>query len=117
MTRALPGALLFEGELVAETNNVVTTMVGNGSLLRWDVVDASAVFAGQGVGDRRAIGRAGDRLRSLGVVLLIHEHGKSLIEIGSTSSWLGRFLFGSSSVRPRSLVRLARLARSLHIGG
>ncbi len=96
------------GELSAETNGVTTRISADGSLVRWDLVDATSALARRSA-SRREVARVSEMLRHTGVTVLIEESGKPLLELGQRRSLLGRALFGTPTVQPRSVFRLAAL--------
>lgn len=100
-----------DGRLTAETNGVVTVLVGAGATVTWDLVDAATVVGGQPTVGRSTLRSIGERLHEAGVTLEVTEGHRSLLQVGATSSLLGRLLFGSPTVRPRAPVQLLRLAR------
>lgn len=103
--------LQIEGELTAETNGVTTTVVGSGSLVTWDLVASTRIVESGGLPSRQQLRRLAKRLRRLGVTVAITEAHRPLVDLGCVRSPMGAALFGASSVRPRSLWRLGRLAR------
>jgi hypothetical protein len=104
-----PSTLSVRSELTAETNGVTTRLTGDGSLLRWDLIDPVAVLAGQSGMNRASVARAADLLRSQGLVISIEEHGRQLLTLGATSSRLGSLLFRTSAIKLRAPFRLARI--------
>jgi hypothetical protein len=104
------GSLNIECELTAEANGVATTLIGSGSRLTWDMVDASQVFRGQPRSSRSEVAQVADALRTMGVTVDVVEGKHPLLTLGGEPSLLGRALFRSNSVRVRSVWRLVVLS-------
>ena len=100
----------IQGELTAETNGVTTTVIGSGSLVNWDLVNSARVAQSGSLPGRADIRRLARKFARHGVTVTISEGDRPLLELGSVRSSLGAIVFGATSVRPRSLWRLARLA-------
>ena len=105
-----PSHLTVRSDLTAETNGVTTTLTGDGSLLRWELVEATTVFAAQPGMQRSELARVAEVLHAHGILLSVEEQGRPLLELGATKSRLGALLFRSSAVKPRAPFRLARIA-------